>query len=35
MDLKRYRERLNICEKYISEEDKRTAISLKDTVELY
>jgi hypothetical protein len=35
MDLKRYRERLNICEKYISPCDKRIAISLKDTVELY
>jgi len=33
--LERYRDLLNICEKYISEEDKRIAISLKDTVELY
>ena len=30
-----YRELLIICEKYITKEDKRIAISLKDTVELY
>jgi hypothetical protein len=33
--LNRKKELLDICEKYISEGDKRIAIELKDTVELY